>query len=428
MRPLKIALISRWYWLESRFHYDDEGGATRQLAEAVAALGHEVVVLTQSAEVRKLKKIEIGNLETWASPREKHRDILTAWRDRLAKKKFLYSKVYSDALVLRDFLRRRGPFDAVWAHAESTDGLILAIAAQLKVKLPPVLLQIQALHFRFDKGMPVFTNRMPIDIALRQASRVLANYEMAAGALLNYAGPGHSESDLKAKVRVVYPNIQRAFLRAAHEDPPVPASMPDRVLFLGSLTRNKGALLFLKALPKTEASNRNSTFAVVGDFTEYNKRFIRRWEEAKEITRIQLRGARVEYLGRVSTTEVVRQIRLARVVVVPSLFETFSRSVVEALILGRAVITTDKVGAAQLLTTHQCGIVIPPNDDEALAQAIDAALSPVVPFTENAERVGQSLSHELAPEAIAPIMAYHLGRIAGEIVVPPKPAAPAPAP
>jgi glycosyltransferase involved in cell wall biosynthesis len=421
MRPLKIALLSRWYWLESCFHDDEEGGATRQLAEAIAAMGHEVIVLSQSPEVRKLKQIELGTLETWVFPREKHRDIITAWRDRMARKKFNYSKVYSDALMLKDFLSRRGPFDAIWAHSESTDGLITAIAAQLKIKLPPVLLQVQALHFKFEKGMPVFTNKLPIDIALRQASRILANSEMAAGALSTYAGRGHTEEDLKAKVRVVYPNIQRAFLRAAQEDPPVPAPMKDRVLFLGSLTRNKGALLFLKALPKTEASKRNSTFAVIGDFTEYNRRFIRRWEEAKEITRVQLKGARMEYLGRVSTSEVIRQIRLARVVVIPSLFETFSRGVVEALILGRPVIATDKVGAAQLLNTHQCGIVIPPNDDDALAQAIDVVLSPVVSFTENAERVGQNLSRELAPEAIAPVLAYHLGRVAGEIVVPAKP-------
>jgi glycosyltransferase involved in cell wall biosynthesis len=420
MRPLKIALLSRWYWLESRLHDDEEGGPTRQLAEAVAALGHEVVVLTQSSEVRKLKKVPIGNLETWVSPRDKHRSLVTAWRDRLDRKKFAYSKVYSDALVLRDFLRRCGPFDAIWAHAESTDGVVVAIAARLKVKLPPVLLQVQALHFRFDKGAPIFTNKLPIDIALRQASRILVNSEMAAETIKNYAGPGHTAEDIKAKVRVVYPNIQKAFLRASQEDPALPAAMKDRVLFLGSLTRNKGAYVFLKALPKTEVSKRSAAFAVIGDFTEYNKLFIRRWEEAKEVARIQLLGARMEYLGRVSTFEVIRQIRLARVVVVPSFFETFSRGVVEALILGRPVITTDKVGAAQLLNTHQCGIVVPPNDADALAQAIDVILNPVVPFTEHAEQVGQSLTHELTPEAIAPLIAYHLGRIAGEIIVPAK--------
>ena len=250
MRPLKIVLLSRWYWLESRFHYDEEGGATRQLAEAVAALGHEVVVLSQSSEVRRLKRIPLGNLETWVSPRERHHDLLTAWRDRMAKKKYMYPKVYSDALMLRDFLRRRGPFDALWAHTESTDGLIVAIAAQLKIKLPPVLLQVQALHYRFEKGMPVFTHKMPIDLALRQASRVLANSEMAAGAILNYAGPGHTEDDLKAKVRVVYPNIQRAFLRAAHENPPLPVAMPDRVLFSARSRATKARFSFSRPCPR----------------------------------------------------------------------------------------------------------------------------------------------------------------------------------
>lgn len=416
MRLLKIALLSHWYWLESQIHYGEEGGASRQLAEAVAALGHEVVVLTQSPEVRKLKKITIGTLETWASPQGRHRDLLTRVRDRLAQKSYFHPQVYTDALALRDFLARRGPFDALWAHAESPDGLIAAIAARLKVKLPPVLVQIQALRCRYEKGAPVFTEKMPLDLAFRQASRILAPSPLIVDSLSRYASPGHTAEDLNAKVRVVYPNLQRVFLRAAQEVHSWPAPMKDRVLFLGALNQHKGALVFLKAIAKTETGKRNSIFAIIGDFTEYNKRFITRWEEAREATRAQLSGARVEYLGRVTVSEVIRQIKLARVVVVPSLFDAFSRGVVEALVLGRPVITTDRVGAAQLVIQHQCGIVIAPNDSDALAHAIDVVLSPIVPFAENADHVGQNLSQELSPEAIAPQIAYHLTRIAA----PPK--------
>jgi len=413
MRPLKIALLSHWYWEESHFHYE-EGGATRQLAEAVAALGHEVVVLTQSPEVRKLKKIEIGTLETWASPREKHHDIFTALRDKMARKTYSHPKIYSDALYLREFLARRGPFDVLWAHAESPDGLITAIAARLGVKLPPVLLQIQSLRHRFEKGAPVFIEKRPLDLAFRQASRILASSEIIVDALLRYAGPGHTVEDIQAKVRLVYPNLQRAFFRAAQEGPSAP--MKDRVLFLGALNQHKGALVFLRALPKTEAGKRNSTFAIIGDFTEYNKRFIQRWDEAKEATRIKLLGARMEYLGRVSAFEVIRQIKLARVVVIPSLFDSFSRGLVEALILGRPVITTDQVGAAPLVAEHQCGIIIAPNDSDSLAHAIDVVLSPIVPFAENALNVGPALGQEFTPEAVAAQIAYHLDRIAA----PPK--------
>jgi glycosyltransferase involved in cell wall biosynthesis len=124
----------------------------------------------------------------------------------------------------------------------------------------------------------------------------------------------------------------------------------------------------------------------------------------------------MEYLGKVSSFEVLRQIKLATVVVIPSLFDAFSRGVVEALILGRPVVTTDKVGASPLVQTHQCGIVIPPNDPPALARAIDVVLSPIVPFAKNAQKAGHSLLHEFSPETIALQIAQHLS----EIALPPK--------
>jgi glycosyltransferase involved in cell wall biosynthesis len=286
-----------------------------------------------------------------------------------------------------------------------------------------VLVQIQHLRCRYDKGKPVFIERAALDIAFRQATRILATSPMVVNALRHYASPGHTAETLAAKVRVVYPNLQRAFIRAGEDIYSPPAPMKDRVLFLGALNPHKNALGFLRAIAKTEAAKRNSVFAIIGDFTEYNKRFIQRWEEAKEITRLKLTGARMEFIGHVSTSEVIRQIKLARVVVVPSLFEPFSRAVVEALVLGRPVITTDQVGASALVTEHECGIVVPANDSDALAQAIDFVLNPEIPFAENADHVGHSLCRELSPEAIAPYIAYHLGRIA---VPAPAPVAKAP--
>jgi glycosyltransferase involved in cell wall biosynthesis len=412
MRPLKIALIARQYWEESHPLNEDEGGAIRQLAEAVAALGHEVVVLTQSPEVRKLKTAPVGALETWVSPREKHRSLLTALRDRGAKRTFAHPKVHSDALALREFLSRRGPFDVLWAHAESPDGVVAAVAARKGGKLPPLLLQVQALRHRMPKGNPIFTEKAPLGLAFRQATRILAASEMIATDLLHYAGPGLGADALRAKVHVVPPNIQRAFLRAAREGDAFAGPMPDRVLYLGALSVHKGALLFLRAAPKTQASQRISTFVLVGGFVEYNRRFIQRWERACEAARVLLAGARVEYLGHVSSFEVIRQMKLARVVVLPALYEGFSRGVVEALLLGRPVITTDHMGASELVRAHQCGIVVPPHDSDALARAIDAVLSPIVPFSDNAQRAGRALIHDFSPEAIALQISRHLSEIA----------------
>jgi UDP-glucose:(heptosyl)LPS alpha-1,3-glucosyltransferase len=200
-------------------------------------------------------------------------------------------------------------------------------------------------------------------------------------------------------------------------------AMTDRVLYLGALNPSKGVLVFLNALPRTEVSKRSSTFVVIGDFTSENPRFLKRWEETKEETRIKTLGARIEYLGWVTPYEVIRQIHLAKIVVVPSLFDPFSRALLEAIVLGRPVVTTDKVGAWPLVQTNQCGIVVPAGDARSLAHAIDATLSPIVPFTENARRVAQRFVHEFSPEAIALQVVYHLKRITGDAEQPPNQAA-----
>jgi glycosyltransferase involved in cell wall biosynthesis len=413
MRPLKIALVSQFYWYENERHYEGEGGANRALAEAVAALGHEVVVLSQSSEVRRLKKIEIGKLETWVSPREKHRGIFTALRDRLAARIYSYPKAHSDARHLRDFLKKRGPFDVIWAHSEMPDGLAAALAAKQGGKLPPVVVQAQGLRCRFEKGATVFVDKKPLGLAFRQAERILAVSELVAANIPKYAGPGLSASDLQAKTHVVYPNLKRDYLAAAVERPTKPAPMKDRILFLGALNQQKGALVFLKALPKTELSKRSSSVAIIGGFTGPDKRFIKRWDLAREEARKVITGARVEYLGLVSTSEVIRQIKLSRAVIVPSLFDGYGRGLLEGLVVGRPVVTTDQVGSSPLVRAHQAGIVIAPNDSNALAHAIDAVLSPIVPFAEKAAQLGPQLAHDFSPEAIAKQIEKHLSEAAG---------------
>jgi glycosyltransferase involved in cell wall biosynthesis len=75
-------------------------------------------------------------------------------------------------------------------------------------------------------------------------------------------------------------------------------------------------------------------------------------------------------LGRLEPTAVIDQIRRARVVVCPSRIETFSRTTIEALALGRPVIVTETAGAAHWVESTDCGSVVPPNDPTALARAI----------------------------------------------------------
>ena len=402
MRPLKIALLSRWYAEENR----RLGGAgmAQELAEAVAALGHEVVVLSQSKEVARLTPGRIGALETWLGPREKRRGGWTGLRDKLAKRRYGHRKVFSDALDLRDFLAARGPFDVLWAQCEEPDGLVAAIAAQEGVALPPVAVQIHALRYSFGPAGPLFTGHAALGAAFRHAARVLANSEMVAQKIEAYAGPGLSAGQLAAKTRVIYPNLQAEFLAAAQARGL--AAEPNRVLFVGALNAKKGALEFLEA---TRLLGPGFVFAVAGGVTEDNAGFARAWEEKLQAARAA--ACTVELPGKLPSADLITQVGRASVVVVPSRFDEFCRALVEPLVLGRPVVTTDAVGAAVLVRNAEAGVVVPAGDAAELARGIAHVLGNLLLFTDNARAIGPRLAHELSPHAIALQMARHLSEI-----------------
>ena len=401
MRRLKIALLSRWYWEENRRTGTVDGGPTQQLAEAVADLGHEVIVLSQSTVVDELKRSQIGTLEVWLSPREKKRDLLTGLRDKWAKHTYLHRKVFSDALDLADFLEERGPFDVIWAQCEEPDGLVAAVASKEGVTLPPLLTQIYALRYRFAGGVPIFNQEPGLRLAFRRADRIIANSDLVAESLTAYARGTLTAANLREKTRVVFHNLKHEFILAGGDDQSGPSAEPNRVLFFGALNEKKGADLFLDAILQTKAAATGAQFIVAGDFTEKNPRFTRHWNDTLEIVRNELAPGQLELLGKLSPAESIRQIRRASVVVCPSRFDEFSRALVEALILGRPVITTKKVGAWPLVAEHVCGLVVEPNDAVALAVAIDDVLHPTAHYATNALQIGRRLIHEISPEAIA---------------------------
>jgi glycosyltransferase involved in cell wall biosynthesis len=408
---MKIAMLCRFYWEEHRRLAASGTGPVQQLAEAVAALGHEVDVLSQSPQVTALEKSQVGALETWLSPREKKRDFLTGLRDKWAKQTYRHRKVYTDAYALRDFLKARGPFDLLWVQTEEPDGLVAGIAAELGIKLPPIVLQIQALRYRFDKGAPIFNEKPALNLAFRHAKRVLANSELVASHLYHYADAVLPAEKLQAKVQVVYPNLQKQFLQTAEEVQESPEPVGNRVLFFGALNEKKGPLVFLKAAEKCAAGKAGAIFPIIGGYTEKNPEFEKRWESAVEAAWPGLAREQIELLGKLSPFEVMRQIKMARVVVLPSFFDEFSRALVETLCMGRPVITTDKVGTASLVTTHECGVVVAPGDADALASAIDSALDPGASYLANAEKVAHRLMHEFSSETIARQLDRHFAEV-----------------
>jgi glycosyltransferase involved in cell wall biosynthesis len=89
---------------------------------------------------------------------------------------------------------------------------------------------------------------------------------------------------------------------------------------------------------------------------------------AKEIATWQNEGT-IEYLGVLD--DVRPAIKQASVYVLPSYYrEGVPRSVLEAMAMGRAIITTDAPGCRETVKDRQNGILVAPRDTEALARAM----------------------------------------------------------
>jgi glycosyltransferase involved in cell wall biosynthesis len=81
-------------------------------------------------------------------------------------------------------------------------------------------------------------------------------------------------------------------------------------------------------------------------------------------------GGRVRFLGSVPRERVLRLFRAADVSVLPSAWENFPHTVVEALAVGCPVIATSVGGVPEVIRDGENGLLVPPRDPGALAAAI----------------------------------------------------------
>jgi glycosyltransferase involved in cell wall biosynthesis len=79
---------------------------------------------------------------------------------------------------------------------------------------------------------------------------------------------------------------------------------------------------------------------------------------------------RVRFLGAVSRADVVRLFRAADASLLSSTWENLPHSVLEALAAGTPVISTAVGGVPEVVHDGENGILVPPGDPQALADAI----------------------------------------------------------
>ena len=149
----------------------------------------------------------------------------------------------------------------------------------------------------------------------------------------------------------VLPNFVPDDLRHHAESAPLPAGLPRRfVLYAGDLTYDKGVGVLLEARAALSPPTR---LVLAGRM------------DGVEVP------ADVVALGPISQDVLLHVMRHAVTVVVPSITpEAFGLVALEAMTLGRPVIATNTGGLAELAADGRSAYLVPPNDADALGQAL----------------------------------------------------------
>lgn len=151
---------------------------------------------------------------------------------------------------------------------------------------------------------------------------------------------------------------------------------PDRIIVTNSADMPLKGLYYLLQAVHDIASKRDIRLTVIGQPKENGG-------VVKLIEKLGI-GHLIDFTGRISDEEFVKQYARASIAIVPSVYEGFGLPVGEAMACGIPVIST--TGGALPEVAGDAAVLVPPKDPAALAKAIIDLLSD----PERAERLGKA--------------------------------------
>jgi len=164
------------------------------------------------------------------------------------------------------------------------------------------------------------------------------------------------------RIQVVRCGVDAAFLSGG----PQPVPDTNRLVCVGRLAEQKGQLLLLEALGRLAAEGVPFEMVLAGDGPM-------RHIIEEQMQRLGLKE-RVRITGWVSGDTVRQEILAARTMVLPSFAEGLPVVLMEALALGRPVLTTYIAGIPELVENGVNGWLIPAGSVDALAEALRQVL------------------------------------------------------
>jgi glycosyltransferase involved in cell wall biosynthesis len=267
------------------------------------------------------------------------------------------SWLHRSAVALAILRLRRAGFDADLIHAHVFQAGAVATGVRRVIRRPVVISEHSTGFVRrsLAPGMEKRARR-----AFARAERVMPVTEFLRRAIEAYG--------MRGRFEVVSNAVDAADFHPAEPDARSAgghAAGPKRLLFVGGLepTEHKGFPTLLRALERLARSDWR--LDVVGDGPS-------RAEYEERVAAAGL-ADRITFLGYRPKPEIADLMRAADVFLLPSRFETQGVVLLEAMMCGLPIVSTT-AGAIPEVVPPEAGILVEPDDDAALAAAIEKVL------------------------------------------------------
>jgi glycosyltransferase involved in cell wall biosynthesis len=137
------------------------------------------------------------------------------------------------------------------------------------------------------------------------------------------------------------------------------------VIHVGRLCKSKGQYLLLKAAANLHEQGQKAVYLIVGKDLEQNGAYLHYLKDMAEELQI---NHSVYFLG--YRTDIPQLLALSDLFVLPSDAEGLPLVILEAMAAAKPVIATSVGGVAEIVIHQETGLLIPPEDVSALADAI----------------------------------------------------------
>ena len=346
MKRLNILTISKWY--PSEVH-SKSGIFVEELAKAVSSW-HNVTVLFVYPSPRKIK----GSYEVQIEENGSLKVIRARYQNYFPLPGILETALFNwwTKQIFNKVLAPSYKPDIIHAHVYRAGPSALAIG---KLANCPVLLSEHSLELLEHKHLTL-EFRIFAKHILNKFSRILP-VSAALKARMQSLAP-----DVKYEI---VPNVVDTNLFSPATPPLPPQHSRKRMLVVSLLTPGKGIHDLLKALSLTKANRQDFILDIVGDGPESQR--------LKQLTNIYKLEDNVVFHGMRSKEEVAGFMKNCDFFVLPSRMETFGCVFIEAMACGKPILST-KAGNIPDLVKEEFGVLVPPQNPQALQQAINHML------------------------------------------------------